>query len=94
MTPYINNAIWGLKCLDYFWDTTYRGIQVKDNHITQNMFVRFQDFISSSHKQGSCFTPAGGGTLLVIKCKTGRQISKISFYPNEEEVLFIREPLF
>lgn len=87
LIPYLNAVIWGLKSLEYFWGTVYRGISVQSENLKPGQYIRFNEFLSTSSKQESCFT-SSNGTLYIIKSKTGRSVQNISHFPTENEVLF------
>ena len=93
--PFLNGMIWGLKEMEYFWGTVYRGIDVQDRTLGRNTYVKFQEFLSCSKKKVTHFMKKGFlKTLFVIKSKTGRCIEKISTQPHEEEVLFFPGTVF
>lgn len=76
----------------FYQGNVYRGIKSKFNYVV-NEVVTFKSFTSTSKNKESAEN-FGTQTFYVITSKKGRDISKISFWGHEEEVLFPKDTQF
>ncbi|GMV42308.1 MAG: hypothetical protein AMXMBFR64_40240 [Myxococcales bacterium] len=85
---YIKAAEAGLAQLPSFQGTVYRGANlpdaVLDNYVA-GQTVTEHAFTSTAASPSAAFT---GNTKFVIQSKTGSDVSSLSLYKNEQEVLF------
>lgn len=90
----------GLLRLPTVSDTVYRGVKMHfdEDFISKKKIVwwRFSsctqalDVLQQEHFLGK----KGARTMFIIKCHSGRDISKHSYFPREEEVLLLPETEF
>jgi hypothetical protein len=88
LSGYIQKATSGLEKLPPYAGTVNRGASMTEDMVARyvpGQTVTEAGFTSTSAKGG---TPFKGNTNFIIKSKTGKDVSMISKFPKEKEILF------
>jgi len=92
--PYLNTFIRGVWQLPYYQGTVFRGIPnigdklfdyPEGEIICWKTVTAFSKQVKVAHK----FAKGQAGVLFEVDVLSSREISQLSFYPNEEEVLLL-----
>jgi hypothetical protein len=90
--PYINALLAGLRNLEYSKGTCFRGLtNYRDvSEYKKNAFIRWPAFSAMSKDKSKALKFAkNNGLLFEVEVLSGRDISKLSMYPHEKEVLLM-----
>jgi len=84
----------GFRMLPTYWGKVYRGINVQDTScFVPNQTIIFEGVTSCSIDKDSALNflsndPMKKHVLFEIESKSGRSLKIVSFYPEEEEIVF------
>jgi len=91
----VYSFISGFRMLPSFWGTVYRcvcGISLDtiSSWCEKDKIILFEGFTSTSSMEGKArnFVCEENSVLFIIESRTGRAIEKLSFFPEEKEVVF------
>ena len=88
LKPYLESSVAGLEKLPSYEGTVYRGVTLSPESIAKYVpgeTVVESAFTSTSKTMGTSFP---GNTKFVIQSLEGKDVSLLSKYPGEQEILF------